>query len=272
MKKILCPTDLSATSYNAITYAARLVQIFKGDLTLLNVQSLFDYTPVEFVTGKEFAMKTTTERLEAQCREVSHVFGIRCDAIVAPSYSRLSTVIRDHAQHYDLVIMGSNGADDLYQFFFGSNTYHALKRTKTPVLLIPDRHQYTPVRRVVYAFDYLRERKLPVDPLLRFTRALGSELTVLQVMEEAVSKEADEDLRELQFILKNQLEGALPVVFETIRSAHVARSIDDYIQKHQPDVLALCTRDRNVIERLFHRSIIREISGVCAYPVLVFHE
>lgn len=52
MKKIVCPTDFSAICNNAITYAAKLAQI-TTDLTLLNVQSMFDYTPVAFGTGKE---------------------------------------------------------------------------------------------------------------------------------------------------------------------------------------------------------------------------
>lgn len=272
MKKILCPTDFSATSYNATTYAAKLAQVTNCDLTLLNVQSLFDFTPVEFVTGKQFTLKATAERLEAQCKEVSNVFKISCTAQVEPTYNKLSSVISEHSQHYDLVVMGSNGPDDLYQFFFGTNTYHALTKTNTPILLIPEGTLYSEIKVVIYAFDYLRERKLPIEPLLKFTRSLRSELTVLQVMEEARSKEADDDLRELQFILKNQPDGKLPVNFDTIRASAVAQSIDTYIQKKQPDVLALCTRHRNIIEKVFHKSIIKDISAVCSYPLFVFHE
>ena len=272
MKKILCPTDFSTISFNAITYAAKLAQVTKAELTLLNVQSLFDFTPVEFVTGKQFTLKATAERLQAQCRELSNIFKISCSAEVEPTYNKLSSVIRDKSPLYDLVIMGSNGADDLYQFFFGSNTYHALMKTKTPIFLIPDGVLYEGISSIVYAFDYLRERKLPIQPLLRFSQTLGCKLTVLQVMEEAHSKEADDDLRELQFILANPPDGHLPVAFDTIRSGAVARSIDTYIHKHQPDALALCTRDRNFIEMLFHKSIIKDISAVCTYPVFVFHE
>jgi len=272
MKKILCPTDFSPTSYNAVTYAAKLAQVTKSELTLLNVQSLYDFTPVEFVTGKQFTLKATAERLQAQCREVSNVFKISCSALVEPTYSKLSSVIRDLSQNYDLVVMGSNGPDDLYQFFFGTNTYHALIKTTTPILLIPEGTLYSEIRKVVYAFDYLRERKLPIDPILDFSRSLNSELTVLQVMETAYSKEADDELRELQFILNAQPDGTLPITFETIRSSEVAKSIDTFIRQHQPDVLALCTRHRNFIENIFHKSIIKDISAVCSYPVFVFHQ
>ncbi|MGC1241517.1 MAG: universal stress protein [Chryseosolibacter sp.] len=270
MKKILCPTDFSATSYNAITYAAKLAQVTNCDLTLLNVQSMFDFTPVEFITGKEFTLKATAERLQAQCKEVSNVFRIACSAIVEPTYNKLSTVISEKSAPYDLLVMGSNGPDDLYQFFLGTNTYHALAKTKTPVLLVPEGALYSDIKKMVYAFNYLRERKLPIEPLLEFAKSINCELTILQVMEEAYSKEAEEELRELQFILKTRLDGSPAINFDTIRSTEVARSINDYILKHQPDALALCSTHRNVIENLFHKSIIKNISAVCSYPVFVF--
>ncbi|MEX2234481.1 MAG: universal stress protein [Cyclobacteriaceae bacterium] len=272
MKKILCPTDFSPTSYNAITYAAKLAQATNADLTLLNVQSLFDITPVEFVTGKEFSIKATGERLQAQCKEVSKVFKISCYAEVEPTYNKLSTVIRDRSHKFDLIVMGSNGADDLYQFFLGSNTYNALAKAKKPVLLIPEGMLYSEIKKMVYAFDYLRERKLPLEPLLQFVRSVKCELTVLQVMEEAYSKKAEEDLREMQFILKSKHGDDLPFIYDTIRSSEVAKSIDSYILQKQPDALALCSLHRNIIENLFHISIIRNITAVCSYPVFVFHE
>jgi nucleotide-binding universal stress UspA family protein len=272
MKKILCPTDFSPTSYNAITYAAKLAQVTGCDLTLLNVQPHIDYAPVEFVTGKQFTLKATADRLQAQCKEVSNVFKISCVAVVEPAYNKLSSVIGEQSPFYDLVVMGSNGPDDLYQFFFGTNTYHALTKTKTPIFLIPDGVLYSEIKKMVYAFDYLRERKLPIDPLLKFTRSLNCELTVLQVMEEAYSTEAEEDLKELQFILKNQPGRPLPINFDTLRSSCVAESIDGYIRQQEQDALALCTKHRNFIENLFHKSIIKEISAVCNYPVFVFHE
>jgi nucleotide-binding universal stress UspA family protein len=269
MKKILCPTDFSDTSYNAIAYAAKLAQVTNSDLTLLNVQSLFDIVPVGFLTGNQFTVKATAERLQEQCEEVSRVFHITCKCEVEATYHKLSTVISEKSRHYDLVVMGSNGADDLYQFFLGSNTYNALTKATSPVLIIPEGHLYTEVKKIVFAFDYLRERKLPMEPVLRFARHLQADITVLQVMEEAVSDEANEDLKELQFILETQAEG-YPLKFETIRSSEIARSIDKYILDHEPDVLALCSQSRNFIENIFHKSVIKKISALTSYPVFVF--
>jgi len=271
MKKILCPTDLSATSFNAIAYAAKLARVTNGELTLLNVQSLFDIVPVEVLTGNRFTVQATTERLQEQCEEVSRVFHINCKCEVEATYHRLSTVISERSKHYDLLIMGSNGADDLYQFFLGTNTYNALTKAATPVLIVPEGYLYSDIKKIVFSFDYLRQRKLPMEPLVRFARTLNAEITVLQIMEEAVSKEADQDLKELQFILGTQAEG-YPFRFDTVRSSDIPRSIDSYIANNEPDVLALCVQDRNFIENLFHKSVIKKISAICNYPIFVFHQ
>ena len=68
MKKILCPTDFSDTAQNAVAYAAKLAQAMHADLTLLNVQSVFDFTPVEVVRGKDITLAGAAERLEAEAR------------------------------------------------------------------------------------------------------------------------------------------------------------------------------------------------------------
>ena len=271
MKKILCPTDFSEPARNAIRYAAKLAQVTTSKLTLLNVQSMFDIIPVEILTGNTMTLKATAERLEEECDEVGRTFKITCHAEVTPTYHKLSTVIGEKAADYDLLVLGSNGPDDLYQFFLGSNAYNAMVNSKTPVLIIPDGFFYSEIRKVIYAFDYLRERKLPLGPVLEFTQALKADLTVLQVMEEAQSKEADQDLKDLQFILEAKA-GGYPLKFETVRSSEIYQGINSFILRSEPDVLALCSRNRNFIESLFHKSVIKKISAICSYPVFVFSE
>ena len=38
IKKIICPTDFSKASINAIEYAAKLAKVFNAELLLVNVQ------------------------------------------------------------------------------------------------------------------------------------------------------------------------------------------------------------------------------------------
>jgi nucleotide-binding universal stress UspA family protein len=263
MKKILCPTDFSETANNAIAYAAKLAQVTHASLTLLNVHSVFDFVPAEVVDAKQGS-------LEAQSLEVTRAFKISCYAEVEKSAKRLSTVISEKGKEYDLIVMGSNGADDLYQFFSGSNTYNTILKTKIPLLLIPDSCTYTEVKFIVYAFDYLHEKNLSLAGLKSFFTSLNAELKILQVMEEDESKRAEDILKELQLIIK-RFYNDIEYTFDTIRSDEIAQSINSYMLRNQGDVLALHATHRNIFERLFHKSIAKHISAVCSYPLLIFH-
>lgn len=138
-------------------------------------------------------------------------------------------------------------------------------------MVIPAGYVYSEIKRMVYAFDYLKERSLPLTRMIPWIKALGCQLTILQVMEEAYSKEAEDDLKELQFIIRNLYGDDMHFSYDTIRSSDVALSINSYILREQPDVLALCSVHRNFAERMFHKSVIKNISAICSYPVFVFH-
>jgi len=270
MKKILCPTDFSETAHTAIAYAAKLARAINAELTLLNVQSLFEYTPVELVRGKEMTIAGAAERLEAQSREVSRAFKISCYAEVEPSFSKLSTIITRKAKQFDLVVMGTDGPDDLYQFFSGSNTYNALVKSETPVLLVPAGYIYNEIRNIVFAFDYLHKKSLPMTKLIPFLKTLKAQLSVLLVMEGQYSKQEEDHLFEQQLSIKN-FYGDLDIKYDTIRSSEVPESINSYILKNEPDLLALCSIHHNLLDRIFHKSTIKNLTAYSSYPILVFH-
>lgn len=272
MKKILCPTDFSDAAHNAIAYAAKLAQVTHSELTLLNVQSEFDLTPADVLRGKAMHIAGVTEHLEAQCREVTRAFKISCSADVESGARPLSSVIHDKAAGYDLIVMGSDGPDDLYQFFSGSNTYNALVKAEVPLLLVPAGYGYQDISQVVYAFDYLRERDLPLKRFMPILRSLKCKLTILQVMEESYSQEAEEELKELQHLIRNFYRYKPALKFDSIRSAEIAQGINRYVLDQQPDALALCSAHRTMIGRLFHTSVIKHITAYSQYPVFVFHE
>ncbi|SKC83556.1 universal stress protein [Ohtaekwangia koreensis] len=271
IKNILCPTDFSPAAQNAIAYAAKLAQIVQGDLTLLHVQSVFDFTPASLVSGKKILLTNAVEQLETQCTEVSRAFKISCYPEVESSASKLSTVIHEKAKNFDIIVMGTDGADDWYQFFGGSNTYNAIARSETPLLLIPSGYIFSEIKTMVYAFDYLKERHLPITHLLPIVKALNCKLTILQVIEEAYSQDVEDDLKELQYIIGNFYGEDLHFDYSTIRSNDVAQAINSYIVRNQPDSLVLCSVHRNIIQRLFHNSLIKKITAFCNYPLFVIH-
>jgi nucleotide-binding universal stress UspA family protein len=272
MKKILCPTDFSDTAHAATAYAAKLAQATNCELVLLNVQSLFDFSVEELFQGKRVTIEVAASQLEAQAQQIAKSFHISCYAEVEPTFRRLSSIIQEKSGQYDLIVMGTDGPDDLFQLMGGSNTYNAILRTQIPMLIIPAGFVYSEIRSMVLAFDYLRERSLPLTLLSRFVKALKCKLTVLQVQEAAFSQVAEEDLQGLQVVFRNIYDDDLTFSYDAVHSDQVAQSINSYMLQNQVDVLAVCSVHRNLIERLFHKSVIRELSAISRYPIYVFHQ
>lgn len=271
MKKILCPTDFSETAQTAIAYAAKLAQAMQAELTLLNVQSLFDLKPVELIRGKGRAIAEAADHLESQSRQISKAFKISCYADVESSNKALSTVIAAKGKAYDLIVMGSDGPDDVYEFFGGSNTYNALEKSETPMLVIPAGFLYSEINRMVYAYDYLHGATIPLAGLMPFVRAMNIELIVLEVLKDEYRKSTEEHLKEEQAKIKYLYGDDLNIKYDAIRSDEIAQGINSYMLRHEPDALALCTHHRNFLARLFHKSVTQSLTSFSSYPVYVFH-
>lgn len=271
MRKILCPTDHSETAQNAVVFAAKMAQKMGAELTLLNVQSVVELTPTEFIRGNALRMEANQELLNDESAEITKTFKISVNAIVQPSIASLSETIDFQSKGHDLIIMGTEGPHNLIEYFSGSKTYNAIQKTNVPVLLIPAGCMYRDIKDVTYAYDYLRERTLHMEQLIPFIHSMDAKLTVLEVLEEAQSDRALEELNDLQIILREKYPD-VTFSFDTLRSSEVPQAINSYVNQKQPDALAVCSIHRSFIGALFHKSILKTLSVISDVPILAFHK
>jgi nucleotide-binding universal stress UspA family protein len=269
MNKILCPTDFSEAAEQAIAYAAKICKKTGAELTLLNVQTIFSLPPEEVIKGKFLATEPVRSRLEDQCYQVMQVFKISCLSDVEPSNRSLSDIITERAKDFDLIVMGTNGADDYYQFFFGANAYQVVRQSTVPVMLIPRGCGYQDISTIVFAYDYEYEQKLPIKQLNTIAQLLNAKVTVLQVKEH-FTHEAEVKAKEIEQY--GRTNTALDIHFDTIYSDEVISSINSYVLRNEADALALCSMNPSIIQTLFHKSVIKTLSATATYPLLIFHK
>lgn len=272
MKKILCPTDFSDMADNATIYAAKLAHRLGAQLDLFNVQSLGDLTPQQVLYGKSMNIAAANDLLEERCKEIAKVFKISCYGDVESSVTSVVNLIAAKGNGYDLIVMATNGPDDMVKFFLGSNTYQVIRKSSVPVILVPVGCGYSDITSAVFAFDYWRSNELPITQLLKFVNAVGSEVTVLQVMEESHSSKTDWEIKETQKILMDLYKDEIELKFDVINASDLVESIDEYVSRKQADLLALCTENHGFIKKMLHKSVVKAISAKATYPVFVFHE
>jgi hypothetical protein len=119
--------------------------------------------------------------------------------------------------------------------------------------------------------------------IIKLSRSLGSEITVLQVIEELYGPQVEAKLKQIQEQVKQFSPESLPAAgasgkageamirFDTIHADELATGINSYMLRNMPDSLALCAVHHSFIQRMFHKSVIKTISGIATYPVFVFH-
>ncbi len=276
MKRILCPLDFSNAANNALEYAAHTARYMGADLVLLQIveaPTLSDIANINagFAPAIEQRMKAAKSKLKSYCKLVEEEFSISCKQIVKSYISNIDDALKQEIRkgNYDLIIMGTKGADDFWQFYFGSHTYHVVRSISCPVLMVPQGCRFEQLNKIVYATDYRDKDVLAINKLLEFAFGFEPELTLLHI-----NTERDIISTEEFTLFKDRFEEKLDkfkINFEQITAKKVSTGIDLYMKQNDSDALVLLTKQYDLIDQIFHHSITKELSYYASYPVLIYH-
>lgn len=269
--KILCPTDLSKEANNAVAYAAKLAKKTGSRLTLLNVQVLAELTPSEAFFGEEENVRNAEDVLDRQSREVSALFKIDCNAIVLSSMVSLTSVIRNEARDYDLIVMGTDGPDTLIESMIGSKTYQLAAGSDLPILVIPNDSGYSDITKILFAFDYRRTSQVPVEQVQAFAKLTRAEIVMLQIIEDKWTHQVETEIAAAQKKISDLWPAEIPLKFETVYSDNHDKSLEQIIESFNADLIAIGYHKQGLRGRIFRKSKTRQIIAKASYPLLVVH-
>ena len=277
--KILCPTDFSVTALNGIEYAARMAQNLQASLTLMNVQHFYITDGVTMFAGgvpkSEEEARASKELMELECEKVKSTFDIPCDYRIITSYASFEDVIDDESEKYDFIVMGTNGLDTTYQYYFGSNSYRLAKKSNCPVLIVPMNSRFEEIKNFVFASAYQ-----PGDELLfRQLKQFMTRLPLAADFKMHVLHVSDPDNRindeSYQFFCE-KVEEALghteKINFLRIVSEDESKEIDDFLFSHEAAFLAVMMEKHGFFYRLFHESLVQKLTAYATNPILVFFD
>ena len=145
MQKIIVPTDFSPEARNAGLYAAELAKIFNSKLTLFHAYML--PTPVSEVPYVMITVDELQKENELLLKkEVEHIIqshGVETEGIVRIGIPSDEIKVLSDDLSADLVVMGMKGAGGIDKMI-GSTTTNAIRKLKTPVLVIPHDSRFLP--------------------------------------------------------------------------------------------------------------------------------
>jgi hypothetical protein len=272
MKKIICIVDFSGISDNAVQYAAQLAKDTSSKLVLLWLQNKKQLQKVGVLAGEDEGESSHSQRLAEVCDMLQSVWSVRCDFIELPDLEESASDVLD--SDVQLVIMGieSPAYYTPYKAFTGID-FKMIRHTNVPILLVPENFRYHKLSRILYAFDYVHDDCPPLDQLARLTAWLQTDVRVLAVTQKKFSPEEEEIIDNRNSEILAKWKGGRTISFDSIYYHDVAECLEHYLELWRSDDIIVFSVGRpSFTQRLFHKSVVQQMTLCSEYPILILHK
>ena len=273
MKNILCPTDFSEAANNAIDHAANWAVHLLAEITLLKIieastmQDMANFTHGVKLTIEDREREEEKE-MEKYCKALEEEYSVKCTARSKAYSSGIPHALAKEIEQSDcdMVVMGTNGADSMGQFYFGTNTFKVIEAAKKPLLMIPDGCGYSKPQRVVFAMDYGKDDTGAIEKLLEIVGGYNPAIILLHVSEDDTSISKD-----VFRAVQSEIEEKLPndrFIFKRVVDEDPALAIDRFMEDNNADMLAIVNHKHGFFNKMFHSGVARKLSYIAEYPML----
>ena len=139
--KILCPTDFSECSLNAIEYAAKLGEKYQAEITLFHVPDKEDYQKLsagDSNSSDQYAfIQKKLDSLINTVEEESISKGLKSIKAEIREGKTVKTIL-EYAEEIaaDLIIMGTEGVNDFKKNYIGTRASKLVERSEIDVFIV----------------------------------------------------------------------------------------------------------------------------------------
>lgn len=271
MKTILVPTDFSKNASNALNYAISIAKKEKAKIILLhayNIVYLSSDMPIEYFAEELFsAERAAKKQLDALSIRVNKS-GLKCETI--NKQGAPVDIIIDSIKNKkpEFIVMGTKGASGIKEVFMGSNTAKVIAKATCPVIAVPERASFDGMKKIAYATNYSFSNFADLKQLVNLAKIFKSRIKLIHV--------ADKEYTQRDYMTRFTEKVKQKVKYKYIsaqllESTDIEKKLEQYIKKESVSILAVSTKHRNLIERLFEKSITQKLAFHTKVPLLAFH-
>ncbi|MGV3504551.1 MAG: universal stress protein [Adhaeribacter sp.] len=280
MDTILCPTDFSASSENAVLYADEVAA--RMNMRLVLFHNIAAPVTRELV-GPEAAQPSAgwqnpalEQERKTKLEALKKVLEMKAGEAAAPyttlmRYGQLLESIPEVArqQQASLLVLGNEGVESLKEVFVGSVAAGLIPQSPCPVLIVPPHATFKPLNKIVFAADLGNEPFAEVDWVLRLAALFDAEILCVHVMAQANASSrlyADKELHRKYKAL------AYPKIsFHQEENPHVEEGLSQFCRRHKADLLVMGYHPKSFWQHLFAQDYTQEMAYHAYLPLLVIH-
>lgn len=229
---ILVPTDFSEVAHNALSHALKIADVYKNEITLINIQD----------EGGLFGLFGSGEKMDL----IKEAIDSKMDKLITESkaqypnvkinkrveYGKIYKVITEIAEkeNFDSIIMGTNGASGLAQIT-GSNASRVINYANVPVVVVKDKPMGKQgYQKIVLPIDLSRESRQKVSWAIHLAKKFNSTIHVIY------ENSTISDIKNRIFAVVNQTQDLL----SQNNANYIVRALDEdkYQDSFAEDTLA----------------------------------
>lgn len=281
MKNILVLTDFSAMAEHAAEVAWSIADKMKAELILYN-----SYYVPSADTGYggmfptyygDYAIfeQNSCEHLRFQATRLKQKFEkpdgpvIHCQNGVDSLSENIHQLLKN--QDTWMIVMGDKRSDGFFSWLFlGSHANKLLRKVNRPVLMIPEKASLKDLKKIAFgsaALDQTDQKAL--NFLVELAEPYGAEILVVHVMPQDATEQEMSRLPEVFNTERLQINYP-KISFHHLKSDEVIKTLLDFAQQEDIDIISLAHKRHSLYEQLLHGSITKEMMDFHALPLLVF--
>ncbi|MEW6468773.1 MAG: universal stress protein [Bacteroidota bacterium] len=264
---ILVPVDFSLNSVLALDYAAALARKSRSPILLLHAVYAGPLNGLLTPAAAREESRRKLKELEQRAREAK----VKCGSVLKTGLAVNAILERARKKDIGLIIMGTKGASGIKGALLGSVTAAVIGRASCPVIAVPERYIFRDIRHIVYASDYRSSDTEALAALSDMAGLMGAEITVIHVPDGETDEYIEKlHLEDFEKEIREKV-GSRQISFRLRYGPNTGNALEKTIRYRHPQLLAMSTRHRTFLEKLFRPSLARSISLRTPIPLMVFH-
>lgn len=288
INKILVPVDFSENSFNACVYALKMAKMLKSEIKLLHVYynpatvaatfpDSFSYQIGEgdiFQDVETAVKKNAKEYKDKLLKLLSKDEKEHVKISTAIEYGLPENDLLDYIKKYKpgFVVLGTQGKNPKNDKLVGSFALKIIEKSKCPVLAVPPKACFNDSEKlnILYATDFNDNDFSAFRKLISIVSPFDVSVKCIHIGD---SKKDAFDSYKMDN-LKQQLEKSYKtfnVECYLIQGKDQAEAINKFIDKHNINFLAITSKRKSYIEKLFTPNVTKQILFHTKVPLLVFN-
>lgn len=282
IRQILVPTDFSAPSANALTYALHLAEAVNATIKVLHVYTFVPNPTAPFVETymppiddlekiyRERISTFVADALQSYAKEATtEGVAARVSTEVIAGFAADEIIEQSQKEGCNVVVMGMTGENFLLKRLFGTISQKVAHEAECPVLLVPENAKFKDIERIMYATNHESIQKNLLQKAIDVAQIFGAALHFVNINEYVTEPQPlQEKIMEELF---ETIETKIAFEFHAIHSLNIIGELNNYAGLHQISLMAFATKQRSWFSALFHASLTDEMAEQTKLPLLILH-